>query len=67
LWHAVALLGGAARAAVFMSGELFCSLKGDRPDAPFREYESLDVFMNNYTEHTWYLVTINAAIKELTT
>jgi hypothetical protein len=48
-----------------MSSELFCSLKGDRPDAPFREYESLDVFMNNYTEHTWYLVTINAAIKEL--
>ena len=27
--------------------------------------ERYDVFMNNYTEHTWYLVTINAAIKEL--
>ena len=27
--------------------------------------ERYDVFMNNFTEHTWYLVTINAAIKEL--
>ena len=27
--------------------------------------ERYDVFMNNYTEHTWYLVTINAAVKEL--
>jgi arylsulfatase len=27
--------------------------------------ERYDVFMNNYTEHTWTLVTINAAIKEL--
>jgi arylsulfatase len=27
--------------------------------------ERYDVFMNNYTEHTWILVTINAAIKEL--
>lgn len=27
--------------------------------------ERYDVFMNNYTEHTWSLVTINAAIKEL--
>jgi hypothetical protein len=27
--------------------------------------ERYDVFMNNYTERTWYLVTINAAIKEL--
>ena len=27
--------------------------------------ERYDVFMNNYTEHTWTLVTINAAIKDL--
>jgi arylsulfatase len=27
--------------------------------------ERYDVFMNNYTEHTWTLVTINAEIKEL--
>ena len=27
--------------------------------------ERYDVFMNNYTEHTWTLVTINAAVKEL--
>lgn len=27
--------------------------------------ERYDVFMNNYTEHTWILVTINEAIKEL--
>jgi arylsulfatase len=27
--------------------------------------ERYDIFMNNYTEHTWSLVTINAAIKEL--
>ncbi|HVJ17632.1 MAG TPA: arylsulfatase [Polyangiaceae bacterium] len=27
--------------------------------------ERYDIFMNNYTEHTWILVTINAAIKEL--
>ena len=27
--------------------------------------ERYDVFMNNYTEHTWALVTINTAIKEL--
>jgi arylsulfatase A-like enzyme len=27
--------------------------------------ERYDIFMNNYTEHTWTLVTINAAIKEL--
>ncbi|PPQ16615.1 arylsulfatase [Bradyrhizobium sp. AC87j1] len=27
--------------------------------------ERYDVFMNNYTEHTWSLVTINAAIKDL--
>jgi hypothetical protein len=24
-----------------------------------------DIFMNNYTERTWTLVTINAAIKDL--
>lgn len=27
--------------------------------------ERYDIFMNNYTEHTWTLVTINEAIKEL--
>jgi arylsulfatase A-like enzyme len=27
--------------------------------------ERYDIFMNNYTEHTWTLVTINAAIKGL--
>jgi arylsulfatase A-like enzyme len=27
--------------------------------------ERYDIFMNNYTEHTWILVTINQAIKEL--
>jgi arylsulfatase len=27
--------------------------------------ERYDIFMNNYTEHTWTLVTINTAIKEL--
>jgi arylsulfatase A-like enzyme len=27
--------------------------------------ERYDIFMNNYTEHTWTLVTINAAIKQL--
>lgn len=27
--------------------------------------ERYDIFMNNYTEHTWTLVTINKAIKEL--
>jgi arylsulfatase len=27
--------------------------------------ERYDIFMNNYTEHTWTLVSINAAIKEL--
>jgi arylsulfatase A-like enzyme len=27
--------------------------------------ERYDIFMNNYTEHTWTLVTINQAIKEL--
>jgi arylsulfatase len=27
--------------------------------------ERYDVFMNNYTEHTWILVTINAATKDL--
>jgi len=27
--------------------------------------ERYDIFMNNYTEHTWVLVTIGAAIKEL--
>ncbi len=27
--------------------------------------ERYDIFMNNYTEHTWTLVTINAATKEL--
>ncbi|WP_234683643.1 arylsulfatase [Bradyrhizobium monzae] len=27
--------------------------------------ERYDVFMNNYTEHTWVLVTINAAIKDV--
>jgi hypothetical protein len=27
--------------------------------------ERYDVFMNNYTERTWTLVTINAAIAEL--
>jgi len=27
--------------------------------------ERYDIFMNNYTEHTWTLVTINSAIKEL--
>jgi len=27
--------------------------------------ERYDIFMNNYTEHTWALVTINAAIKDL--
>ena len=27
--------------------------------------ERYDIFMNNYTEHTWTLVTINASIKEL--
>jgi arylsulfatase A-like enzyme len=27
--------------------------------------ERYDIFMNNYTEHTWTLVAINAAIKEL--
>lgn len=27
--------------------------------------ERYDIFMNNYTEHTWTLVTINAAIKDL--
>jgi arylsulfatase len=27
--------------------------------------ERYDVFMNNYTEHTWVLVTINTAIKQL--
>lgn len=29
--------------------------------------ERYDIFMNNYTERTWTLVTINAAIKELMT
>jgi arylsulfatase A-like enzyme len=27
--------------------------------------ERYDIFMNNYTEHTWTLVTINASVKEL--
>ena len=27
--------------------------------------ERYDIFMNNYTEHTWVLVTINAAVQEL--
>ena len=27
--------------------------------------ERYDIFMNNYTERTWTLVTINAAIKDL--
>jgi arylsulfatase len=27
--------------------------------------ERYDIFMNNYTEHTWTLVSINGAIKEL--
>ncbi len=27
--------------------------------------ERYDIFMNNYTEHTWTLVTINEAVKEL--
>ena len=27
--------------------------------------ERYDIFMNNYTERTWVLVTINAAVKEL--
>jgi hypothetical protein len=27
--------------------------------------ERCDIFMNNYTEQTWALVTINAAIKDL--
>ena len=27
--------------------------------------ERYDIFMNNYTEHTWTLVSINAAIKDL--
>jgi arylsulfatase len=27
--------------------------------------ERYDIFMNNYTERTWTLVTINAAVKEL--
>jgi arylsulfatase len=27
--------------------------------------ERYDIFMNNYTEHTWTLVTISAEIKEL--
>lgn len=27
--------------------------------------ERYDIFMNNYTEHTWVLVTISAAVKEL--
>jgi arylsulfatase len=27
--------------------------------------ERYDVFMNNYTEHTWVLVSVNAAIKQL--
>jgi arylsulfatase A-like enzyme len=27
--------------------------------------ERYDIFMNNYTEHTWTLVTINGAVKEL--
>ncbi|WP_338049997.1 sulfatase-like hydrolase/transferase [Rhodopila globiformis] len=27
--------------------------------------ERYDIFMNNYTEHTWVLVTINAAVKDL--
>jgi len=27
--------------------------------------ERYDIFMNNYTEHTWTMVTISAAIKEL--
>jgi hypothetical protein len=27
--------------------------------------ERYDIFMNNYTEHTWTLPTFNAAIKEL--
>ena len=27
--------------------------------------ERYDIFMNNYTEHTWVLVTISAAIKDL--
>jgi hypothetical protein len=27
--------------------------------------ERYDIFMNNFTEHTWTLVTINQAIKEL--
>ena len=27
--------------------------------------ERYDIFMNNYTEHTWTLVTINADVKEL--
>jgi arylsulfatase len=27
--------------------------------------ERYDIFMNNYTEHTWVLVTISDSIKEL--
>jgi hypothetical protein len=27
--------------------------------------ERYDIFMNNFTEHTWVLITINGAIKEL--
>jgi arylsulfatase len=27
--------------------------------------ERYDIFMNNYTEHTWVLITISAAIKDL--
>ena len=27
--------------------------------------ERYDIFMNNYTEHTWTLVTFNEAIKDL--
>ena len=27
--------------------------------------ERYDIFMNNYTEHTWTLVTFNAAVQEL--
>jgi arylsulfatase A-like enzyme len=27
--------------------------------------ERYDIFMNNYTEHTWTLVTMNAAVKDL--
>jgi len=27
--------------------------------------ERYDIFMNNYTEHTWTLVTVGAAVKEL--